>query len=336
MTDQAIPALDLFCGIGGWTAGATRTGRIRVRAALNHSPDAIRAHEGAHPGVAHYCQDAAEFPFHALAEHVGGGFLLASPSCRDFSQAGRPAARGTGGNGRVDLGALAGMRTRERNTAWAVVNAAEGLAPRTVLVENVPEFYGWALYPAWRLALEALGYTVREHTINAADYGGATDRPRAFITATRGPVLELAPTWGAGREGGRRVVDCLDPDGHPGNRWAEVDRKPARTRDLIRDRQRAAGFRRGILNNVGDGVRLRPVEDLAPALTTQSGTQLMLVDGDRVRILNPGELARVMGWRDGEHALGGFTRKVASRLVGNSIPVELAQGIAEQALAAAA
>lgn len=329
-----IPALDLFCGLGGWTTGAERTGRIQVRAALNHNAQAIDAHSSAHPGAAHFAQDAAEFPFDTLREHVGGGFLLASPSCRDFSGAGRPAAKGTGGNGKVDLAALATRRTAERNTAWAVVSAVESLAPRVALIENVREFYAWALFPAWTAALEALGYTVRAHELNAADYGGATDRVRGFVTATRGPALDLAPTWGAGR-GARCVADCLDDDEHAGNRWADVGAKPERTRDLIRAKQRESGLRRGILNNVGDGVRMRRVDELAPTLTTQSGTQLMLVDGDRVRILNPYELARIMGWRDSDVILP-RQRKIASRLIGNAIPVELAQGIATQALAAVA
>lgn len=334
-TQSKIPALDLFCGLGGWTTGAERTERISVRAALNHNAQAIDAHTSAHPGVAHFAQDAAEFPFEALRDVVGGGFLLASPSCRDFSSAGRPAARGTGGNGRVDLGALSVRRTAERNTAWAVVSALESLAPRVALVENVREFYAWKLYGAWRTACEALGYTVREHTLNAADYGGATDRVRGFVTLSRGRAIELAPSWGRGREDGRRVVDCLDADEHEGNRWADIEAKPERTRALIRSKQRESGLRRGILNNVGDGVRMRRVDELAPTLTTQSGTQLMLVDGDRVRILNPYELARIMGWRDSDVILP-RNRKVASRLVGNAIPVELAQGIAEQALTAAA
>jgi DNA (cytosine-5)-methyltransferase 1 len=327
-----IPALDLFCGLGGWTAGATRTGRVAVLAALNHNADAIGAHSAAHPGTAHYCQDAAEFPFETLRGIVGGGLLLASPSCRDFSQAGRPAARGVGGNGSVDLAKLATMRQSERNTAWAVVSAVEALEPRTLLVENVREFYAWRLFPAWVAALEALGYAIQAHELNAADYGGATDRARAFVTATRGERLTLAPSWGAGR-GARCVGDCLDPDGFGGNLWHAIEAKPSRTRDLIRAKQRERGILRGILNNVGDGVRMRDLGELAPTLTTQSGTQLMLVDGDRVRILNPMELARIQGWRDEEITLPS-NRKVASRLIGNAIPVELAHGIVAQATSA--
>jgi site-specific DNA-cytosine methylase len=144
-------------------------------------------------------------------------------------------------------------------------------------------------------------------------------------------VIELAPTFGAGRANGRRLRDCLDPDDAPANRWFGIDDKPARTRALIRAKQ-AEGGRRGILNNVSDGVRLRSVDDLAPTLTTKSGSQLMLVDHDRVRILNPRELARVHGVRD--DAPLPAERGTASRLIGNMVPVELAAGVIAQAEAA--
>lgn len=323
------PALDLFCGLGGWTAGAARTGgRIEVRAALDHNARAIEHYSTAHAGVAHFCQDAAEFNFAALRDLVGGGYLLASPSCRDFSSAGRPAAKGVGGNGTVDLASLSTRRTQERNTMWAAVCAVEALEPHTALFENVTQVYDWPLFPAWRLAMEALGYTVREHTLNAADYGGATDRKRAFITLRRGSALDLAPTWGGPS---RCVADCLDDDDSTVNKWREVDGCVTRTRELIRTRQDRAGLRRGILNNVGDGVRLRCTSDLAPTLTTKSGSQLMLVDGDRVRILNPMELARISGWTDGEVSLP-TNRDHASVLIGNAIPMELAHGVCAQAV----
>lgn len=326
-----IPALDLFCGLGGWTTGASRTEKVHVRAALNHDETAIAVHSAAHPDTAHFAQDAAEFPFETLRGIVGGGFLLASPSCRDFSSAGRPASAGVGGNGTVDLDALSVRRTAERNTAWAAVSAIESLEPEVCLIENVVEFFSWKLFPAWASSLEALGYSVRTHRLNAADYGGATDRVRGFITARRSGPLVLESQFGAG-PGSRSMRDCLDSDEFAGNRWADIESKPPRTRDLIRDKQKSSGMRRGILNNVGDGVRMRLVDELAPTLTTQSGTQLMLVDDDRVRILNPYELSRIMGWEDHEIELP-KVRKVASRLVGNAVPVELAQGIAMQALA---
>lgn len=321
------PALDLYSGIGGWTAGITTSQTVRVRIALNHDPDAIQWHRAAHPDVRHLQQDAADADFGALITEVGRGVLVASPTCQQHSTCGQPARKGTGGNGTVNVQALMMKNRARRSTAHAILVAAELLEPRVLLVENVVQFAGWELFPSWLAWLGTLGYHTRVHRLNAADYGGATDRERLIVTAAKAGPVELAASWGPGRAGGRRLADCLDPDTDPANRWYWIDEKPPRTRALIRAKQQEGGPR-GILNNVSDGVRLRSVRELAPTLTTKSGSQLMLVDGDRVRILNPTELARIMGWvnpiplpKD---------RTTASRLIGNAIAVELATGILAQ------
>jgi DNA (cytosine-5)-methyltransferase 1 len=324
-------ALDLFCGLGGWTAGAHRTERIRVRAALNHNEIAVRSHSTIHADVAHFCQDAAEFNFNVLRDELGGEMLLASPSCRDFSTAGNPARKGTGGNGKIDLDKLRTMRTQERNTSWAVVSAVEALEPHTALVENVTEFVDvWPLFPAWQLAMESLGYYVRIHRLNAMDFGGATDRERVFITLRRSAPLDLVPNLPGVSP--RTIASCLDDDEHPENRWVPVAKRAARTRDLIQTKQRESGLSRGVVNNVGDGVRMRPLDDVAPTVTRKTGSQLHIVDGDRSRIVNPMELARIMGWKDGEVSLPP-QRGLAGELIGNAIPLELAYNVCAQAVA---
>lgn len=329
------PALDLFCGLGGWTSGAARSATVRVRVALNHDPHAVAWHRAAHPDVRHLQQDAADADFGALVTDVGHGILLASPTCQQHSTCGQPARKGTGGNGTVNVAALMLRNRARRSTAHAVLVAAELLEPRALVVENVTQFADWDLFPCWLDWLGRLGYATRVHRLNAADYGGATDRERLIVTASKSGPVELASTWGPGRELGRRLRDCLDPDDHPENRWHPIDGKPVRTRTLIRTKQAEAGRDRGVLNNVSDGVRLRSVDDLAPTLTTKSGGQLMFVDGDRVRILNPRELARIMGWSSAIPLPA--SRAIASRLIGNAVPVELAHGVVdqvEQALAA--
>lgn len=325
-----IAAFDAFCGLGGWSTAAARDGRVHVAHAINHCEHAIAAHAAAHPSTTHHQQDVAEFDFASVGQDIAGGILFASPSCKGSSSASAPARQGMGGNARPNISAMMRHTKGQRSLALHVVAAAEALDPELVLVENVVGMREWNLYSGWVAMLETLGYSVREHVLNARDYGAATDRERLIITASRSGAVDLATSWD-GATGPRTAGDCLDADDFAGNRWHEVERKVARTRELIRSRQASAGFSRGILNNVGDGVRLRPLSDLAPTLTTKSGSQLMLVDGDRVRILNPLELARMMGWQDDEVSLPA-NRGLAGQLVGNAIPVQLAQGVLAQAL----
>tara|TARA_Y100000593_G_scaffold1782_1_gene3535 strand:- start:337 stop:1308 length:972 start_codon:yes stop_codon:yes gene_type:complete len=322
----------MFCGLGGWTTAAGRIENVDVRVAVNHDEDAIKWHSAAHAGAEHIQQDVAEVDWQALRSQVGGGLVIASPACQGFSEAGQPARKGTGGNGSVNIGALMGAHKGKRNTAMSVITAADILEPEALVVENVERFLSWRLFTPWCGMLEALGYEVRTHVLNAADYGSAQDRSRAIITASRAGAIDLSPEWNGGRAQGMRLEDCIDHDGSAEHRWAPVESKPERTQQRIRDEQRKSGRRRGILNNVSES-RLRPESDLSPTLTTQSGTQLMLVDGDRVRILNPRELARIQGWEDHECLLP-KQRGISSRLIGNAIPVQLAQGVLSQVAAA--
>ena len=91
---------------------------------------------------------------------------------------------------------------------------------------------------------------------------------------------------------------------------------------------RQAGAR-CIWNNVSES-RGRPLDGLAPTLTTKSGSQLYLLDGERARILNPRELARIQGFPEG-YAIP-KNRELASKLIGNAIDVHLARGVIEQAI----
>jgi site-specific DNA-cytosine methylase len=328
-------AVDAFCGLGGWSTAASRLG-VHVRHALNHDPDALSAHQKAHPNTRHHLQDIAEFDFE-LIDPNDCNILLASPSCKGSSTCGAPARKGTGGSHRPNIKEMMTQHKGQRSLALHVISAAEALRPDVVLVENVVGMKDWVLFDEWLRMLRRLGYYANVQTLEASKYGAATERERLIVTASLDGPLWLDGRVTAPYE--RRRVDPttmrphLDPHYSSRNRWHSIDDKPERTRDLIRSKQRQSGLRFGILNNVGDGVRMRSFDEPAPTLTTKSGTQLMYVADDRVRILNPLELARIMGWRDSEvaHALP-KSRAVCSRLIGNAIPVPLAEGVLRQVL----
>lgn len=321
-----IPAVDFFCGLGGWTLGAKEAG-ARVLLAVNHDVDAIAWHEAGHPDVPTHRQDLAEFPMDALGSSLKDGVLLASPVCKGFSDCGQPSERGVGGNGRIDLEALRQRRRNDRNTAWAVVAAAEAARPRLILSENVTGMMTkWPLWGTWTTSLQALGYHVRAHALQARAYGAPQERERLIVTASLDAPLELAESWG--RPGGT-IGETLETDPRT-HRWALIDEKPERTRRRIREEQAKAGRTVGLFNNVSES-NLRALDlDPWPTLTTKGGTQLYHVEDDRARVVNPREIARAMGLPD--HVPLPKNRGLAARLVGNMIPVPLAQGVCEQAL----
>ncbi len=199
-----MKAIDLFAGFGGFSTGAKLAG-VEVVWAANHWPDAVRWHEANHPGAIHVCQDLhqanwAEVPAHDL--------LLASPCCQGHSK-----ARGkSNGNPEHDA---------SRSTAWAVVSAAEYHRPDAALIENVPEFLQWTLYPAWEKAMNDLGYQLSPHVVDCADLGVPQNRIRLFIVATksRTPMVLNLPA-----ENHRPAASFIDMDA---GRWSPIE-KPGR------------------------------------------------------------------------------------------------------------
>src|SRR5690606_2581633 len=112
-----------------------------------------------------------------------------------------------------------------------IVSCAEYHREPAILVENVPEFLQWNLYPAWKLAMESLGYAVAPHLVDAADCGVPQNRERVLIACTRSthPItLEI------GKQPHVPAASFLDfnagrwtPVIHPGRSQKTIDRAQA-------------------------------------------------------------------------------------------------------------
>lgn len=180
---------DLFCGAGGTSTGAIEAleilGHQPKLTAINHWPVAVATHESNHPNARHLCASLDSLNPRDLFKDDELSLLWASPECTHHSQArgGKP------------------IHDQSRATAWCVVRWAEALRPKTILVENVPEFETWGplnakgrpiagkkgqVFQSWLQNLRALGYTVDHRVLCAADYGDPTTRRRLFIQAQLG------------------------------------------------------------------------------------------------------------------------------------------------------
>jgi DNA (cytosine-5)-methyltransferase 1 len=265
-------AIDLFAGAGGFTTGATLAG-VDVIWAANHWPEAVHIHSWNHPGTVHACQDLQQANFTEVPAH---DILLASPSCT-----GHTLARG---KDRPSHDAA-------RATAWAVVTCTEVHKEKVVIVENVPAFLQWKLYPAWAAAMEALGYAISPHVLDAADHGVPQHRERLFLVCTRSQhPLKLALP----RRPHTPVRDVLEWDQH---RWNPIHR-PGRSEATLR--RIAAGRARfgeqfvAPFYKSGSGETGRSLDRPLGTLTTKA--RWMLVDGDRMRMVQPTEARTIMGF----------------------------------------
>jgi len=296
-----MKAIDLFAGAGGFTTGAAMAG-IEVVWAANHWPAAVQVHADNHPETAHVCQDLQQADWTTVPAH---DILLASPCCQGHSHA---------------RGKDRPQHDASRSTAWAVVSAAEYHRPEFLVVENVKEFLNWSLYPAWALAMESLGYTLAPHIIDAADHGVPQNRERLFLVGTKSknPIKLKLP-----RRKHRAVNNVIEWDRH---NWNLID-KPGRSEKTL---ARAASGRlrfgeRFVMPYYGNGSGLTGRDVGRPIGTITTRDRWALVNGDKMRMLQPSEYRAIMSFPETYQIP--TVRKTAIHLLGNAVCPVVARDI---------
>lgn len=286
-------AVDLFAGLGGFSEGARLAG-VEVAWAANHWRAAVDVHASNHPETAHLCQDLHQADWSRVPRH---DLLLASPSCTGHTRA----------RGRERPG-----HDAARSTAWAVVSCAEVHRPPIVVVENVTDLRRWALYPAWCSAMSALGYTLAEHVVDAADHSVPQHRTRLFVVASRSRApLELRLP----RRPHTPIASVIDwtqptrPIGRPGRATATLERI-RRGREEHGDRFVAPFY------GSGSGTTGRSIGRPIGTITTRD--RWLLVDGDRCRMFTVDEYLAAMGFRR-DYAVPRRPRALGIHLLGNAV-----------------
>lgn len=265
-----MKVIDLFAGAGGFSTGAVLAG-CEVVWAANHWPEAVRYHQKNHPDAEHVTQDLHQADWGQVPGH---DMILASPCCQGHSR-----ARGKEhGNPQHDA---------SRATAWAVVSAVEFHRPPVVIVENVPEFTRWSLYPAWKMAMESLGYSVSPHALDAAYLGAPQNRVRLFLvmTKTKSPLHLDLPKYDP--------IPASSFIHFGGGRWSKVDR-PGRAKATL---ERVAAGRKEhgeqfLISYYGNSRGGRSLDRPIGTITTRD--RWAVIDGDRMRMLSRDEVRDAM------------------------------------------
>lgn len=306
-----MKAIDLFAGIGGWTKAATSLG-IEVLWAANHWPVAVEWHAANNPDTIHVCQDLHQADWSKVPAH---DLLMASPCCQGHSKARGKAS----GNPQHDA---------SRSTAWAVVSALEFHRPEAGLVENVPEFLNWALYPAWLAAVNALGYQAAPHVVDCADLGVPQNRVRLFIVLTRSrSPLQLHLER-------REHVPAASFIDFTAGTWSPIN-KPGRSEATLRrvaNGRRAFG-ERFVMPYYGRGSGTTGRSLARPIGTITTRDRWAVVDGDRMRMLSANENLLAMSFpadmkRPANHRL-------TVHMAGNAVPPKAGASIIKALMAAA-
>lgn len=296
-----MKAIDLFAGAGGFSTGATMAG-CRVVWAANHWPAAVQVHANNHPETAHACQDLQQADWTQVPTH---DLLMASPACQGHSRA---------------RGAERPHHDAQRSTAWSVVSAAEYHRPQAALIENVPEFAAWTLYPAWCAAMHALGYALAPMVLDAADHGVAQHRRRLFIVCTRSrhPVDLKLPR--RAHVGADQVITFGS-----GN-WSQIERPGRSANTLARicaGRKRFGARFVAPYYGSGSGETGRCLSRPLGTITTRD--RWAVIDGDRMRMLTADECRTAMGFPDGYQLPE--THREAVHMLGNAVCPPVARDV---------
>lgn len=294
---MTVTAIDLFAGAGGFSTGAEMAG-IKVLWAANHWDLSVKYHKLNHPEVVHACQDLEQADWRQVPKC---DIILASPACQGHSK-----ARGKEMPHHDPL----------RQTAWAVVSAAEYLRPKALLVENVEEFVTkWNLFPAWKLAMEALGYSVSPHFIDAADHGVPQNRVRAFVVCVQSKhplnlVFDPLPHVAV-----NTVIEWDNYD------WSDIECRQGRPRAPATLARIKAG--RKVFGDrfvcpfygTGSGETGRSIHRPIGTLTTKD--RWLLVDGDRCRMLQVMEQKLIQSF-PADYILPSV-KHIATHMIGNAV-----------------
>lgn len=296
-----LTAVDLFAGAGGASEGASQAG-VKVLWAANHNPEAVKIHAANHPGASHICQDLHQADWSKVPT---ADIIMASPACQGHSRA---------------RGKDRAAHDVTRSTAWAVVSAAEYHRSPVVVVENVPDFLKWVLFPTWLDAMKRLGYISQVNVLNSADFGVAQSRERLFMTFTKKkPLVLVSP--------GMKHVPASSIIQWGNGVWKPicVDGRAYRTMNqFVNGRERHG--EKFVMAYYGSEKNGRSVN--VPLGTVRTKDGFAIVQGDRMRMMNVEEYRLAMGFP--KNYILPSNHKLAVHMLGNAVVPAVMKSICEQ------
>lgn len=328
-TMAPIRALDIFCGAGGSSCGARQAG-AEIVGGIDLWAKATETFRLNFPNARTYTDRLELVNPRQIADHLGPiDLLLASPECTNHTF-----ARGKARDPKVE--------ELSRNTALQVCRFVRELRPRWFVVENVVSMTKWSSYSAWKNELADCGYFLKEARLEAHRFGVPQSRRRLFVLGCR-DGLPIVP-----RPSAKRPV-CAHTILERAQKTAEFNftmtplhrEKSPRAADTIARAERAIaeiGARKPFLlvyygtDAAGGWQRLdRPLR----TITTLDRFAYVKPskDGHMMRMLQPPELERAMGFPEDYQWPKNCTRRERIKLLGNAVAPPVMRAVVASLLA---
>ena len=278
--------------------------------AANHNPIAVKYHAINHPEVAHVTQDLQQADWSLVPDH---DILFASPCCQGHSRA-------------AGKKKFTKKADSSRSTAWAVVSCLEAHKTPLCVVENVADFLSWELFPAWRFAMESLGYALSINHANASRLGVPQNRERLFIVATKSnnPITLKLPHHAP--IAARSFID-LDMNGYE---WDQISNRVKATQNRVANGRKQFGevFLDAAYGSAKSG---RSIDKPLGVVTTVNKHSLVV--GDLIRPLSLKELAAAQSFDENYQWPESAT--ATKLMIGNAVPPVKAKEVISAVLKAA-
>lgn len=314
--------VDLFCG-AGLLSHAFKSVGFQPNLAIDLDRKAIQSYR---KNVAK-CAEVADVRL--IRTDVSADVIIAGPPCQGFSTLGRRDPQ----DARNQLG-------------LSVLDWTEALRPKVVVIENVPGFVNSHWFAQISNGLEAQGYCTKVFVLDAAQYGAAQRRGRAFTIASKiGEVERPAQRKSKPKTFKQVVLDRPIKSNDPMHVWpapsmlamARFQAIPllGGKRELMHNRPELCP--QSWKNLIGEATdvwgRIDPNE---PSNTVRCS----FLNPSKGRYIHPFE-NRVISLREGARLQGipdswimaGEPTPVA-RQIGNGVPIPLGRAIAKEVMAA--
>ena len=177
--DNALTAIDLFCGAGGLTLGLKRAG-FNVVAGIELNTEIAKTYKANHPTTKLLIKDVREISGKEILELTGLkeiDLVSGCPPCQGFSK----------------LTDKYRKKDPRNDLVLEMARLIEEITPKMVMMENVPGLAtrGKFILDEFVGRLESIGYLVNKGVLQLADYGVPQSRRRFVLLAGKGFHIPL-------------------------------------------------------------------------------------------------------------------------------------------------